>query len=289
MRRYLPHITVLSLLASVSVSAQEPTGLPTTQPTLLTIVREEVKLGRSAEHSRLETGWPAAFERAKSKSYYLAMTSMTGPNEAWYVIPQQSHAAMAADMRREEGDDVLSTELRRLSRADAELINSYRTIQARARPDLSQGAFPDMNQQRFWEISIFRVRPGHEMQFDSAAKAYQAAAKRNAPDLSWRVYEVMAGMPGPTYLIFSSVKGFEEFDAMMASSDKLWRGAAPAEFAQLQRFFAEGLISAETNRFRLDPQMSFVSREVRMADADFWMPKTRAAAKPRLQSATQRP
>ena len=64
------------------------TGLPTSQPKLLTIVREEVKPGRAADHANHEAGWPAAFEKAMSPDYYLAMTSLTGPSEAWYVIPQ---------------------------------------------------------------------------------------------------------------------------------------------------------------------------------------------------------
>ena len=79
---------VLSLLllaaAPLPVLAQE--GLPTTQPAFLRIVREEVKLGRGAEHAKLEAGWPAAFERAKSPDYYLAMDSLTG-SEAWFVQP----------------------------------------------------------------------------------------------------------------------------------------------------------------------------------------------------------
>lgn len=41
-------------------------GIPTSQPELLTIIREEVKLGRSADHERVEAGWPAAFAKAKS-------------------------------------------------------------------------------------------------------------------------------------------------------------------------------------------------------------------------------
>src|SRR2546425_12725893 len=59
-------------------------GLPTTQPSLVTIIREEVKVGRTAEHARNEAGWPAAFGRVNSPDYYLAMTSITGMPEAWY-------------------------------------------------------------------------------------------------------------------------------------------------------------------------------------------------------------
>ena len=266
----------LLLSAPASMLAQD---LPTTQPRLLTIYREEVKVGREAEHAKIEAGWPAAYERAKSPDYYLGMVSVTGPSEAWFLVPRASHAAMADAMKREAADPVLTAELARLTRADAEVLNNVRVLQAVARTDLSYGAFPNLARERFWEITWFRVRPGHEQQFDGAAKAYMAAAKRSSPDASWRTYEIMAGNPGPTYLIFSSVPSFSDFDKMMEGGMKVMQGLTPEEGATLQKFSSEGLINTETNRFRLDPQMSYASRETRAVDPEFWMPKKVAMKK----------
>ena len=71
---------LLALLALTSTRSGTiiAQALPTTQPAYLTIVREEVKLGRDAEHTRIEAGWPAAFAKAKSPSSYLALVSLTG-------------------------------------------------------------------------------------------------------------------------------------------------------------------------------------------------------------------
>jgi hypothetical protein len=41
------------------------------------------------------------------------------------------------------------------------------------------------------------MRPGFEMPFAAAAKAYGSAPSRSAPKHSYRVYEVIAGMPAP--------------------------------------------------------------------------------------------
>ena len=71
-------------------------AVPTTQPGFLQIYREQVKPGRVAEHSQWETGWPAAFERAKAPFTSLALASMTGPQEVWYVSPFASHAKSSA-------------------------------------------------------------------------------------------------------------------------------------------------------------------------------------------------
>ncbi len=287
--RTSPFISALALCAALQPLAAQQSGLPTTQPSILTIVRETVKQGRDAEHARFEAGWPAAYERAKSPTYYLAMASMTGPAEVWYVVPQQSHAAMEADMKRDDADTLLSRELQRLRKGDAEFVESVRTIQARARPDLSHGEYPDIAKQRYWEITVFRVRPGHGWAFDSVSKMYGAAAQRAATGATWRVYEVTAGMPAPTYLVFSSVKSFGDFDEMMSSDEKTMRAMSSTDLATLGKMWTDGVLSSETNRYRLDPGQSYVSRETRMVDADFWMPKRAVAAKPRVSDKPQQP
>ncbi|OLD43714.1 MAG: hypothetical protein AUI63_07490 [Gemmatimonadetes bacterium 13_1_40CM_2_60_3] len=252
-------------------------GLPTSQPSLVTIIREEVKVGRTAEHARIESGWPAAFGRANSPDYYLAMVSLTGKPQAWYIIPSASNAAYGESMQRYDNDAAMTAELDRLSRADADVLEGLRTIQAFARPDLSMGAFPDLAKQRFWEISVVRVRPGHEADFDAAAKAYGSAAQRAAPTTQYRVYEVMAGMPTPTYIIFASLASYGEFDQMFANGMKTMQGATDAEKAALQKFSIDATLSWETNRFRLDPKMSYVSRETRVTDPKFWGPMPTAS------------
>lgn len=248
-------------------------GLPTSQPTLLTIVREDVKLGRGDEHARFEAGWPAAYTKAKSPDYYLAYASMTGPSEVWYVTPFASHAAMSEGMKRDAADPVLSAELKRLSRGDAEFLNNVRVMQAVGRTDLSAGAFPDLSKQRFTEITWFRVRPGHEQGWEAAAKAYRAAALRATPSTSYRIYEIIAGVPGPTYLVFGTLESYAAFDQMMAEGMAAMKSATADEMATLQKFSAEGLINSETQRFRIDPMQSYVSPQVRASDPAFWNPR----------------
>jgi hypothetical protein len=249
--------------------------MPTSQPGLLTIAREEVKAGHNAAHAAHEVGWPKAYAKAKSPYYYLAMVSVTGPNEAWYVSPYPSHTALGESMKMESSDAVLSAELGRLSRVDAEHITSVRTLHAVARTDLSYGTYPDMALTRFWEITTFRVRPGYEEAFAGAAKAYAAAAKRATPNASWRTYEVVAGMPGPTFLVFGSVKSFAEFDQGMQDNMALGKAFTPDELAVLQKFATTGMISTETQRFRLDAGQSYVDAATKAKDVAFWSPPAR--------------
>jgi hypothetical protein len=237
------------------------------------------KCGRATEHERIEAGWPAAFAKAKSPAYYLAMTSQTGPNEAWFIVPFASNAAIADEMKLESADTALAAELARLTRADAEVLTDSRTIQARARTDLSHGTYPDLAKMRFWQISIFRVRPGHVADFEAAAKVYGAATDRAATGSSYRIYQITAGLPEPTFLIFQSVESYALFDGMMASGQKTMQSLTAEEQATMQKFSTDALLNSETNRFALNPTMSYVSAETRATDPAFWMPK-RLARRP---------
>ena len=270
-------ITLLAVLAgATSASAQ---SLPTSQPNVIQIFREEVKFGHEADHTKSEAAVVAALERAKFPHFVIALASLTGQPEAWFIAPFDSHAAIG-EFNKKLAEEPLGGEFTRLSRADAEHVSSGRVIQAVARKDLSRGAFPNTAKQRFYEVTVFRVRPGHEGEFAAAGKAYGAAAGRSAPATNYRVYEVTAGMPGPTYLIFSSMVGYGEVDTMMTAGEATMKGMTPEEMAALQKFSTDALISAETFRFRIDPEMSYVPKEVRAQDPDFWMPKKPAPKKP---------
>jgi hypothetical protein len=271
MHKSIARFALTGLLGAVAGAAAAQ-ALPATQPKFLQVIREQVKMGRAAEHSRFEAGWPAAFEKHKSAMPYLALVSMTGSRETWYVTPFESHAAMGEAMKKEEADPVLTAELERLSRGDAEFLSDWRSLQAAARPDLSYGQFPDLAKVRFYEITIFRVRPGHDAGFAGVARAYAEAAAKAAPKAAWRTYEVMAGAPGGTYLVFGSLESFGEFDRLIAEGEAMFKSFSAIDGAAMQKFSADGLISAETNRFRLDPVQSYVPKETREKDPAFWMP-----------------
>ena len=246
--------------------------LPTAQPNLITIWRESVKPGRAAEHARHEAGFPAAFAKAGSPDYYLALTSVTGPDEAWYLTPAKSHAVIGESFKLEAREPALGAELARLARIDAEFISALRIIQARARPELSVGEFPDLAKARFFEITVYRLRPGHESHFEAAAKAWGTALKRTAPSMSGRVYQVIAGMPSPTFLVISSVEDYADFDRLGADSAATWAATTPAEQETIRKFATEAVLEEETNKFRVDPGQSYVSKETRAKAPVFWSP-----------------
>ncbi len=61
---------------------------------VIRILREEVKPARGGVHEKHEAGWPAAFAKANYSVHYLAMASMSGPSEAWFIEPHDSFASL---------------------------------------------------------------------------------------------------------------------------------------------------------------------------------------------------
>jgi hypothetical protein len=270
--------TVMAMPAGLI--AQTQTGLPTTQPTAITIFREFVKPGHNAEHEKLEVGWPAAFAKSKSPAYYLALTSMTGANEAWYVSTYASWKALGDQNKADAGNAVLTAELDRLSKADGEHLTNTISIHAIGRPDLSHGAFPEIAKQRVFEITWYRVRMGHEDGFDAAAKVVQKAFAKALPQSSYRVYQVVGGVAGgPTFLVFSSGTAYEFFDGAMATGSALNAAYSAEDRAMLQKFTLEGIVNVEAQRFTVNGPMSYVPAETIAQDPAFWLPK-KPAAKP---------
>lgn len=263
-------LALLSMLAVTCAANSFGQTLPTSQPDVLGIQIEEIKVGHGADHTTTESLWPAALERAKSAFPYIALSSMSGKPEVWFVTPFESHAKVAESMQ--EGGQALADELARLARVDAEHLSGFRSLHLAARKDLSHGAFPDTAKQRFYEITAFELRPGGESAFEAAAKAYGAAAGRAAPGVSYRVYQVMAGMPSPTFLVFTSTVSFADFDKMMADGAATMKAMTPQELEAIQKSDAQ-TVRIETQRFRLDPEMSYVPQSVREQDPAFWKPR----------------
>ncbi len=261
-------VPAFALLAGAGTALAQ--GMPSTQPNRLMIYVEQLKVGTDSDHAANEAGWPAAFAKANSPYYYLAFASMTGSDQVWFVQPFESYAAEAQSMKMVADDPALSAELKSLWRADAEYLESAYTMEAIARPDLSYGEFPDLALVRFYSVSTIRIRPGHGQGWEAAVKVYKENFERATPDGSYRMYQVLNGMAGSNYLVFSAVNDYAELDKMMADDDAIWGSMSEEDMAVIQKSITDDVQFFVSNRFRIDPGMSYVSAEAKAKDPAFW-------------------
>jgi hypothetical protein len=254
-----------------------PAGGP---PKILQIFREEVKPGKAPAHEVVEAGWPRAFARANWPSHYLAITSLTGPSEAWFMTGYESFAAWEADSRNVDKNTGLKKELDQLEAKDGELRSGGRSLVASFREDLSNQPNVDIGKMRYFRIVMFRVKPGHDSQFPEAVKIVKAAYEKAKLAVPWAAYQISAGMTGPTFLILIPMKSLDEVDTAISLSKTLQEAEGEEGAKKLQAIAADAYVSVESNIFAFNPKMSYPPKEWVAADPDYWKPKAAAAMKP---------
>jgi hypothetical protein len=272
-----PLVIVFVLSATFGLLAQTPAA-PGGPPKVLQIFREEVKPGKSVAHEKWETGWPRAFAKANWPTRYLAITSLSGPSEAWFLTGHESLAAWEKDRQNLDKAAALKAEDDRLSAGDGEFLSAARSIVAALREDLSNKPNVTLGKMRYFRIVTYRVRPGHETDFTDAAKIVREAYEKAKVDLPWAVYQIVSGMPGPTYLVFLPMKSLEEIDAAQAHSKTFQEALGEENGKKLQKLASDGYLNTESNIYAFSPKMSYVAPEVASADPDFWTPKPAAPA-----------
>ncbi len=279
MKKFLILILAMgvALGAASSLLAQEKA--PMGPPKVLQIFREEVKYGRGSAHEKNEAAYVAAFKRAKWPTTYLAVASLTGPGEAWFLTGYDSFEAWEKDNKAAEKATALQAELAQLGEKDAEYVSNGRSIAAFHRADLDYNAPVNIGQMRYFRINTYRVRPGHEPDFVEAAKTVRATYEKLGVEVHWAVYQVSSGMPSPTFLVFVPTKSLKEIDEGLARVMAFQEALGEENGKKLQKMAAEGYLSTESNIFAFSPKMSYAPKAWVDADPDFWAPKPKAAAK----------
>lgn len=89
----------------------------------------------------------------------------------------------------------------------------------------------------------------------------------------------MAGMPGPTYLVFSPHKTLAEIDPNTGSMAAVGKAMNPEMMKKLGTV-SENFISVETLIFTPSPEMSYPPDAWVKQDAKFWGKKPLSPAKP---------
>ena len=275
MKKLSLYSTILVSLVAFPLRAAESPA-PPGPPKVLQIYREEVKTGKSAAHIKFEKGFVAASARANWPTHYIAMTSVTGPSEAWFLTGYPSFAAWEKDRDDTDKNKAFTAELDALVEKDGELLTNTRSLVAFLREDLSAGGPVDIAKMRYFRLLTFRVRPGHENDFQDAVKIVKSAYEKAKIDLPWAVYQISGGMPGPTFMIFIPMKSMSEIDAAIARAGAIREAEGPENEKALAKMASDGYATVESNIFAFSPAMSYPSKEFVARDPEFWTPKPEA-------------
>jgi hypothetical protein len=258
---------ILAGVIAAPLSAQM-TGTQPPPPVLL-IQRELVKPGKGTAHNQWESGWPAAYTKASYPTTYLGMNAVTGVNEAWFLVGFPSFDAVVKDQARSDADASLTAELRRLSAGESDFVENTRTNIASYVPGVSYKPNVDLSKMRYFEVLTYAMKPGHENDFVKAAGLVRDGYTKAGLDNPWAIYRAVSGTPTGTFYVFLPFRSLATFDKGPSDDEAMGRALGPDQMNALNKLVLDGVANYQSQIFALNPKMSYVSKEMKAADA-FW-------------------
>ena len=271
MRRRISLSAVLLLGTSTLATTQSPMPAgPTSPPPIIQRFREMVKVGHADAHEANERAWAGAYAKTKLPYYSIALTSMSGPNDAWWLSGWQSFKQFDDANTALAGNKEFQAAVSQYSAKDAEYISDGVASLWTLRPDLSYRDTVEWSKMHAYEMITVRARPGHDGDVKQIALKIRATHQAARTSAHWAMYQGMMGVPDGTYLVIIPLKSVADMDVGMKEDAQFAKALGDAGGKELDKLSSDGIISSETNLFAVSAKMSYVSEEWHAADADFW-------------------
>ena len=265
-------------LPCATAAAQENSGTATENasmpppPKVLSVFREFVKPGKSGPpHDRSESAFVQAMQKAKWPTHYLAVDSVTGKSRSLFLTGYDSFDAWEKDVMATEKNETLSAELSRDAVADGELLSDTDASAWAFNPDHSLRVPVDIPHMRYFDITVFHIKPGHDKDWDDIMKLVLDAYQK-MPDVHWAAYDNVYGAAN-AHAFFLPMKSASEIDHNIASDKDFVAAMGEEGMKKLGELSSAAIDSIESNLFTFNPKMSYVSDEWIKADPSFWKPK----------------
>ena len=263
----------LGFAGTAPAVAQDQTDT-TPPPKVLEITTEVTKpyVG-GAPHEKTEALFAQASRDAKWPEHYLGMTSLTGKERALFVQGYDSFADWQKDMNASHKDAAYSAKIDDALAADSALLESVSTSAFVYRDDLSLRGPVNVGQMRYFEITVFHVRLGHEKDWENLSKMYIDAYDKVA-GAHWATFEKMYGTDsGGTFIIVTPMKALGEADQEIVDDKNLPSTVGADQMKKMMDLGTATIESIESNLFAVNPKMSYPMDKWAQADPDFWNPK----------------
>jgi len=286
-------LVLVSLLVCSFYRASAQTEAHPLPPVLL-IVREEIKPGMMPAHNRHSASFAGIFDKLKTPNHRIAMIPVAGnENEVLYVTPGESFADLEmmtkqTDKKMAGLDGITGAELARLEKEASNLHSGMRDMLAVYRPELSYKPGVDVAQMRYFAITTVRVRPGQEDNYSEYVKTLQNPGRDKVKaEAHFAVYQVIAGMPATTFMVFRPMKSLAEYDLRIAL--RVREAMTDDQKRKADKIAGESVMASETSIYAFNPNMSYLSKEFTARDSGFWNPAPEAVAKPKPKKRVVKP
>ena len=264
-------LVALLVLGTASIAAAQEKTAVMPPPKVLTVIREVVKPGKSgSEHEKSERAFVEAMTAAHSPDHYIALDSLSGVSRSLFLAGYDSFAQWEERQMAEQKDAKLSEALDHAAQADGELLSSYESGVYVLREDQSYNIGGGLAHMRYFEMSVYRLKPGHDADWDAIVNLVKPALVKANPDDSWAMYARAYGAGGFAYVVIRVMKSASEIDLAYANNPKFIAAMGDEGMKKLSALSAGAIEGSETNLFIINPRMSYVGPEMINADPEFW-------------------
>lgn len=274
--RYRFALLALTLATAAPSSVSAQAAAAPNPYKVLWVTRETVKPGKGDAHDKLESEWARSLAAAKMPFGALAMKSVTGPRETWFVSGFPSYAEYTRLNRMYEGNATLGAVATRFDPQEGDLVADSRGMVLQARDDLSYGGPANLARMRFFSVSRISVRPGHGATFEEARLLVKRAHETARATDSYSVYEATAGAPAGTFFVFVPRRSLAEIDDAATVHGAAYTAALGGEEGRkkMAGMAAAYLISTQTDHFAFVPSQSIVGAAWVKEDPTYWKNQT---------------
>lgn len=252
--------TLLTGILAFCAAAQTPTE----PPLLIQLIRTP---GTDARALR-------PYSNAGAGVNVFGMTSITGAPEMWNIEAHDSFGGIEALDRAISSATAASG---RLDLAQDDVLGPSRTLIALYREDWSfrpDIAIKMLPRARYLYVSIYRIRPGTELDFAELARVRRLVLDRINLDMPDIAYQVISGAPSGTYVFLAPLASLRTIDAGLARG-RVGGEPATGHGEKASKIVAVTEITHENLLFRVEPRISYVSDDFASADPEFWRTKPR--------------
>jgi hypothetical protein len=279
--------TCLCIGAATVAVAQENAAGMNMPPKVLVINREVLKPGKNGSpHQHTESAFVRAMAAAKSPAHYLGMDALSGPSRSLFFTGFDSFGDWEKEAISEQKNATLSAALDRAAVADGDLLQTYETSIFFLRDDFSLNPGTDLAHDRYFEIGVFHVKPGHDEDWTTIMKLVKDAYAK-VPGVQWAMYQRAYGGSEGYFIYITPLKSAAEIDRDFANGPKFVEAIGKDGMKTLNSLMAESVDEAEINLFALNPAISYVGPEMIKADPTFWKSAPAAESKKVAEKAAQ--
>jgi hypothetical protein len=247
-------------------------------PKYLNMVHQEIKPGRIGAYDELETSISRIYSRENIPVFWVELESLTGPTEALYLNLFDSSEEMAKAMEALNAGLAAHPELVQMQdRLLQENTSSGTTVLGVRRDDMGYRANTiDFSKMRVLRLSTVFAHAGYERAFMETEWSLSEASEKVHAQAAWAVYEVVGGLPEPSFVIVTPMQSLREMADLFETNEALKKTEGGALAQHLQELARVAYGTSDTRLFSVGQKMSHVSKKFAAGD-EFWAPATIAA------------